>query len=53
MTKFVHKLQQPEYFIINSYLSRIDEIKLKLFLKEFPLKYERTIYDPKINYKDK
>ena len=53
MTKLVHKLQQPEYFIINSYLSRIEEIKLKLFLKEFPLRYERIIYDPKINYKDR
>ena len=51
ITRLVHKIQQPDYFIINSYLSRKDEIKLKLFLKEIPLNYKRAIYDPKINYK--
>ncbi len=53
LTKLFHKIKQPDYFIINSYLTRIDEIKLKLGLREFPFKYERSIYDPNINYKEK
>tara|TARA_B100000767_G_scaffold270527_1_gene294413 strand:+ start:1861 stop:3687 length:1827 start_codon:yes stop_codon:yes gene_type:complete len=51
ITKLIHKFYSPKYFIINSYLSRLDEIKLKLLLKEIPLNYKRSIYDPKINYK--
>lgn len=50
ITKLIHKFHQPKYFIINSYLSRKDEMKLKLNLKELPFIYERSIFDPKINY---
>ncbi len=52
LTELVHKFYQPEIFIINSYLSRINEIKLQLLLKELPLNYKRPIFDPKIDYKD-
>ncbi len=51
ITKVIHKFYQPKYFIIKSYLARLDEMKLKLSLKEIPFNYERSIYDPKINYK--
>lgn len=53
VTKFVHKFKQPKYFIINSYMSRLNEVKIKLLLKELPFNYKREIFDPQINYKDK
>ena len=52
LTELIHKFYQPDIFIINSYLSRINEIKLQLLLKELPLNYKRPIFDPKFDYKD-
>ena len=50
LTRLVHQFKQPEYFIINSYLSFKNETKLKFLLEEISLNYKRAIYDPKINY---
>ena len=51
LTKFSHQLQQPKYFIVGSYLDHLDEIKLKLLLKQIPLIYNAFIFHPKIDYK--
>lgn len=50
ITELYHLFYQPRHFMVNSYLSRIDEIKLKLYLGEFPFNYKREIYDPNIDY---
>jgi putative transferase (TIGR04331 family) len=52
LISFFHKLQQPKYFIIASYLNYLEEIKLKLLLKQIPILYISSIYAPNINYKD-
>ena len=42
LTELIHKFYQPDIFIINSYLSRINEIKLQLLLKETSFKLQKT-----------
>ena len=48
----INKLYKTNYFIIASYLSFFNSIKLNLFLKEIPIIYNNlNIFRPKINYK--
>ena len=50
LIKLAHQIQQPDYFIISSYLSSLDELKIKLKLKQFPIIYNTNVFHPKINY---
>ena len=50
-TSLLHKIKNPNFFIISHYLSYINQLKLNLFLKQIPFEYKKFIFDPKIDYK--